>query len=72
MIKNKISELSAYLQSLTAPKFNKRVEEAVEKKDKDALLKICKSAKIPSEHHGTVVSVLLSMSSPQQKYPEFM
>jgi hypothetical protein len=64
-------ELSTNLQLLKTAKFSKKVERAVEKRDKNALLKIFKNAKIPSEHHASILSVLMS-ASPQQKYPEFM
>jgi hypothetical protein len=69
---NRISELASYLQSLAAPPFAKKVEKAIQKNDKDALVEICESAKIPAKNRSIVVSTLLSMSSPQQKYPEFI
>jgi hypothetical protein len=71
LVKKQITELSANLQLLKSPKFSKKVEEAVEKNDKNTLLKICKNAKIPSKHHASILSVLMSVS-PQQKYPDFM
>ena len=66
-----IAELSGCLQSLTTPEFASQVEEAVEKKDKDSLIKICRNAKIPIKYVSSVVTILFNMSSPGQvKYPE--
>jgi deoxyhypusine synthase len=65
-----IAELSGCLQSLTTSEFASQVEEAVEKKDKDSLIKICRNAKIPIKYVHSVVTTLLNMSSPQQKYPD--
>jgi len=66
-----IAELSGCLQSLTASEFASQVEEAVEKKDKTLLIKICRNAKIPAKYVGSVVTALSNMSSsPEQKYPE--
>ena len=68
-----IAELSGCLQSLTAPEFASKVEEAVEKKDKDSLIKICRNAKIPLKYVSSVVTALFNMSSPQQvKYPYYL
>jgi hypothetical protein len=53
---------------LTAPKFSSQVQDAVQRKDKDSLIGLCKKAKIPSAYLGTVVSVVLSVS-PEQKWP---
>jgi NADPH-dependent 7-cyano-7-deazaguanine reductase QueF len=68
----RIGEVSGYLQSLASPKFNSQVEQAVEKKDKESLIKICRNAKIPDRYLSTIVSTLLSMSSPMQKYPDWV
>ena len=57
-----------YLQSLTAPRVFPEVQEAVEKEDRDLLIKACRSAEVPEIYVGTVVSLLLSVS-PQQKWP---
>jgi len=68
-----IAELSGCLQSLTTPEFASQVEEAVEKKDKDSLVKICRNAKIPRKYLASIVSALFTMSvSPQQKYPVYL
>jgi len=65
-----IAELSGCLQSLSAPEFASQVEEAVEKKDKASLVKICRNAKIPAKYVSSVVTALSNMSNPQQKYPD--
>jgi hypothetical protein len=68
--KERISDISSHLQSLAAPEFSSKVQDAVEKKDQNALVKLCRQAKVPSNYTGIVVSVLLAVS-PQQKWPEF-
>ncbi|MGD0996422.1 MAG: hypothetical protein ABR909_12980 [Candidatus Bathyarchaeia archaeon] len=69
---NNIAELSGYLQSLTTPEFASQVEEAVEKKDKVSLSKICRNAKIPNKYFSTIATTLFTMATPQQKYPEIL
>ena len=69
--KKNLAKISGFLQSLTAPEYCRKVEKAIEKKDKESLINICKDAKVPSQYLPTVVSLLFSMSdSPQQKYPD--
>ncbi len=68
--KERISDISFHLQSLATPEFSSKVQKAVEQKNQNALVKLCKQAKIPSSYTGIVVSVLLAVS-PQQKWPEF-
>jgi hypothetical protein len=53
-----------------APNVFPKVQDAVEKKDKDLLMKVCRKAKIPEIYLGIVASVLLSVG-PEQKYPAF-
>jgi len=67
-LKDRVSDVSMYLQSLTAPTIFPKVQEAVEKKDRDLVVKVCRKAKVPEIYLGTVVSLLLSVS-PQQKWP---
>jgi hypothetical protein len=64
----RIADISHHLQSLTAPEFFPQVQDAVERKDKDLLIRVCKKAKIPAVYLGTVVSVILSVH-PEQKWP---
>jgi len=64
----RISDVSFHLQSLIAPNIFPKVQDAIEKKDKNLLMKTCKEAKIPTIYLGTVMSVLLSVG-PQQKWP---
>jgi hypothetical protein len=67
-LNERISDVSFHLQSLTAPEFFSQVQGAVERKDKNSLIRVCKKAKIPAVYLGTVVSVLLSVG-PEQKWP---
>jgi hypothetical protein len=67
-LKERIADVSFHLQSLAAPEFFSQVQTAVERKDKNSLIQVCKKAKIPTVYLGTVVSVLLSVS-PDQKWP---
>jgi len=68
--RERISEISVHLQSLATPELSQRVQDAVERKDKNTLVKLCRQAKIPGSYTGIVVSVLLSVS-PQQKWPSY-
>jgi hypothetical protein len=67
-LKERLADLSMYLQSLTSPRVFPKVQDAVERKDKDLLVKVCRMAEIPEIYLGSVVSLLLSVS-PQQKWP---
>jgi hypothetical protein len=67
-LNERIADVSFHLQSLAAPEFFSQVQDAVERKDKNSLIQVCKKAKIPAVYLGTVVSVLLSVG-PEQKWP---
>jgi len=67
-LNERIADVSLYLQSLTAPDFFPEVQDAVERKDKNSLMKVCRKAKIPAIYLGIVVSVLLAIG-PKQKWP---
>jgi hypothetical protein len=67
-LNERIADVSFQLQSLMAPNVFPKVQDAVEKKDKNLLVKVCRKAKIPEIYLGTVVSVLLSIG-PEQKWP---
>jgi hypothetical protein len=67
-LNERIADVAFHLQSLTASKFSSQVQDAVERKDKNSLIAVCKKAKIPTAYIGTVVSVLLSVG-PEQKWP---
>lgn len=67
-LEKRITDVSSYLQSLTAPDVFPKVRDAVEKKDEHLLIKVCRKAKIPEKYLTVVASVLLSVS-PEQKYP---
>jgi hypothetical protein len=63
-----IVDVSFYLQSLMAPNVLRDVQDAVERKDRNLLVKVCRKAKIPEIYLTSVVSVLLSVG-PRQKWP---
>lgn len=67
-LKERIADVSFYLQSLIVPNVFPNVQDAVERKDKNLLMKTCKEAKIPAIYLGIVVSMLLSVG-PEQKWP---
>ena len=67
-LKERIADVASYLQSLMAPDIFPEVQDAVERKDKNLLMKVCRKAKIPEIYLGIVVSVLLATGSPQ-KWP---
>lgn len=68
-LKERVADISSYLQSLTDPAVLPKVQNAVERKDKNMLVKICRKARIPEIYMGNIVSLLLSVE-PQQKWPE--
>jgi hypothetical protein len=70
-LNQKIIDVSFHIQSLAAPEFCSEVQEALEKKDKNLLIRVCRKAKVPVNYVGTVVSTLFTMSSDQPKWPEF-
>jgi hypothetical protein len=67
-LNERIADVSFHLQSLTTPEFFSQVQDAVDRRDKNSLIKVCKKAKIPRIYLSTVVSVLLSVG-PEQKWP---
>ena len=67
-LKERIADVSLYLQSLMAPSVFPKVQDAVERKDKNLLMKMCRKAKIPEIYLGTIVSVLLTID-PKMKWP---
>jgi hypothetical protein len=67
-LNERIVDVSYHLQSLAAPEFSTQIQNAVQRKDKNLLIKLCKKAKIPAVYIGTIVSVVLSVS-PDQKWP---
>jgi len=68
-LKERIAEVSQFLQLLTEPTVFPEVQDAVEKKDKDMLLQICRKIKMPEIYIGVIVSVLLSVGPEQVKWP---
>lgn len=69
MLNIKIANISSHLQNLNTPEFFPQVQEAVDKKDKNLLIKICRKAKIPQIDINSIVSLLLSISN-AVKWPD--
>jgi len=67
-LRERLAEVSFHIQSLAAPEFFSEVQDAIERKDRNSLIDICKRAKIPRIYSNTVISVLLSVG-PDQKWP---
>jgi len=63
MLNIKMSNMSSHLQSLAASEFYPQIQEAVAKKDKNLLIKVCRKAKIPQIDINPIVSLLLSISN---------
>ena len=61
--------MSSHLQTLSAPKYYPQIQEAVEKNDKNLLIKVCRKAKIPQIDINPIVSLLLSINN-AVKWPE--
>jgi hypothetical protein len=60
--------MSKYLQTLTKKKYSAQVQEAVNTQDKNALVKVCKDASIPSLYIPSIVSLVMVVSP--QKWPD--
>lgn len=69
MLNIKMSNMSSHLQCLASTEFYPQVQKAVEKKDKNLLIRVCKKANIPQIDINPVVSMLLSISN-AVKWPE--
>lgn len=67
-LKVRIADVSFHLQSLMAPNIFPKVQDAIERKDKNLLMKACRNAKIPEIYLAVIASVLLSVG-PNQKWP---
>ena len=70
-LKERIADVSFNLQSLMAPDVFPKVQDAVERKDKNMLMIVCKKAKIPEIYLSSIVPVLLAIG-PEQKWPSIM
>ena len=69
MLNIKIANMSSHLQSLTTSEFYPQVQEDVEKRDKNLIIKVCRKAKIPRIDITAIVSLLLSISN-AVKWPD--
>jgi len=70
-LKNRIAEVSQCLQRLMEPDVFAEVQNAVERKDKSLLVRVCRKIEIPLVYVPIITSLLLSVS-PQQKWPNPM
>ncbi len=66
-LSERMLDISRHLQTLSTPEFSSHVQEAVERNDRNSLIKVCKKAKVPHASIGNVVSTILSVSP--QKWP---
>lgn len=64
----RIARVSSYLQELLNPEVFPIVQNAVEARDKNALVKVCRKAGISEMYIGAIVSLLLTVG-PRQKWP---
>ncbi len=67
-LNTKISAVASSLQTLNKPEFSNEIQEAVNKNDKNLLIKTCEKANIPKACIASVVSVIMSVTP--QKWPE--
>jgi len=68
-LKERITEMSLYLQRLLEPSIYPSVQKAVQTRDKDKLMEICRKVKIPTIYISTVMFLLFSVSPEQAKWP---
>lgn len=67
-LKERVSEISSYLQRLMESDVFPDVLEAVRKSDKDSLVNVCKEVDVPDMCIGSIVSLIFALSLPL-KYP---
>lgn len=67
-LKEKVSEVSSYLERLMEGDVFSEVIEAVRKSDKDLLVQTCKKAGVPDVYTGSIVSLILALPL-VPKYP---
>ena len=70
-LKEKVCDVSSYLQRLTESDVFTEVTEAVRKSDKDLLVELCKKATVPDVYTASIVSLILALPL-QPKYPVFL
>lgn len=67
-LKERVSEISSYLQRLMGADVFPDVLEAVRKSDKDSLVRTCRRINVPDIYIGSIVAIILALSL-QPKYP---
>jgi len=67
-LKERIANISQYLQLLMDPSIFPEVQKAAEKRDTNLLMEACRKSRIPEIYRANVVSIILSVT-PQQKWP---
>ena len=61
--------MSSHLQTLATSKYYHQIQDAVEKNDKNLIIKVCRKAKIPKVDINPIVALLLSINN-AVKWPE--
>lgn len=69
-VKERILDISTYLNCLTKREVFAEVQSAVEQQNKKALVGICKRMNIPEIYLASIIGLLLSVA-PRQKWPAF-
>ena len=68
-LKERIGELSQYLQYLMKPSVFPEVQDAVKHKDQSKLIEVFRKAKIPEIYIGVLAPLLLQANPEQIKWP---
>ena len=66
--KERVCEVSSYLQRLMEPDVFPDVSKAIEESDRDLLIKACEKADIPEAYASSIASLLFNISR-QLKWP---
>jgi len=70
-LKEKVFDVSSYLQRLMERDVFPEVVEAVGKSDKELLIRTCRKADVPDVYTGSIASLILTLSR-QIKYPSVL
>jgi len=69
-LRDRIADISAYLSCLTKPEVCHDVQNAIDRKDRNKLIEICRKIAIPDIYIASIVSILLTIG-PTQKWPGY-
>ena len=64
-VKDRISEIAYYLQSLMHPDVFQDVEKAVKEGNSASLIEACKKGNVPPQYISTLVPLLVSIRQPK-------